>query len=859
MHHNILAYWQHLETLEPSDPDLPSPRVCRLMTRMFELWRSRQPFPRFGYFGHLRDHFGADVLAQPLEVRRGHAMAQSLRMVSGAQARKDGLMHVAADELLVGTMPPFSVGQGKEVMEYLLDEQDGSNEALAAEAAFLNAWSNFGHICPDHEKVVRVGLAAIINDCAARRAETADERQQAFYLGVETALEGVIDFAAGYADQCKAIAAQCQATLDAHPGHAQRDVLLNRVAGMTDAADRLRRVPAGPSDSLADAVQCIFLMNCALHWTGELTSLGRLDQILQPYLDADLEAGRLTLEQAQEVIDCFWVKLDERVVLDNRHVDDHFTSADGALMGAGGASNFDQGALINQWMQQVTLGGIVADNDPEPKDACNQVTRLCLNAARKFPFNCPTVDLRVHKQTPPDVLELATKAILSGGAHPILMNDDKLVPALEASHAAVDLKTARNYACDGCYETHFPGESEFTFYYVPGIDSLEKALNSGAGFAASGSTHLRGQKSSWRTKKAADIADFDEFYAIFEKHVLLGSHRGIGGLLGAYGAKGKVCPSPVLSAMIAGCIEKGRDFYDGGARHHVFAPLMTGISTVADSLHVIRELVFNQQAFSLEDLVACLRSDWGGRPVSIGKSLPAERVAEIRALCMAQDKFGHGHRHVDQLAWQVIDTFCDAQEQALANPMHDAAKARLQERFGGESYSFNIAFTPGVGTFEQYAFGGIFAGATPDGRKGGQPVASDLSASPLPQDIEPLDAETGEPVLQVEFMPSLASWDDKAVNRLCDGAPPDFNIAEDFPPDELLAVIKAFADGGGSNMMTVTTASPSTFAAAEADPLANDLLRVRMGGWTEFFSVLYPEHKKQHRRRPRYVVQGDAR
>jgi pyruvate-formate lyase len=860
MHHNILNYWQHLETLAPGDPDLPNPRVCRLMTRMFEFWRSRQPFPRFGYFGHLRDHFGPAVLAEPVPVRRGHAMAKSLQMVSCPQARKDGLMRVHPDELVVGTMPPFSVGQGKEVMEYLLGEQDGGHdEALAAEIGFLNAWSNFGHICPDHEKVLREGLTSIIADCAARRAETGDAGQQAFYHSVEVALAGVIAFAAGYADACEELARQCEARLAADPESLQRDLLQERIKGMTDAASRLRRIPAEGCESFLDAVQCIFLMNCALHWTGELSSLGRLDQILQPYLDADLAADRLTLDQAQEIIDCLWVKLDERVVLDHRHIDDHFTSADGALMGAGGPSNFDQGALINQWMQQVTLGGVIADNDPEPKDACNQVTRLCLNAARKFPFNCPTVDLRVHKGTPRDVLELAGRAILSGGAHPILMNDDKIIPGLHASHPAVDLRTARNYACDGCYETHFPGETEFSFYYVPGVDALEKALNSGAGFGASGTTFLRGMKSSWRTPKAGEIGSFEELYAIFERHVALSSHRGIGGLLAAYGAKGKVCPSPILSAMIAGCIDKGRDFYDGGARHHVFAPLMTGISTVADSLHVIRELVFGQQKFTLEELVACLRSDWGGRPVTVGRQLAPARVDEIRNLCLAQNRFGHGHAEVDALAWRVIHTFCDAQERALQYPMHRAALASLEERFGSDAGAFTIAFTPGVGTFEQYAFGGGFAGATPDGRRAGQPVASDLSASPLPQDLAPLDSETGQPVLRVPFAGSLSSWDDEAVNRLSDGAPADINIAEDFPAEELLDIIARFAGGEGSNMMTMTCASPAVFAEAETDPLAFDLLRVRMGGWTEFFSVLFPEHKRQHRRRPLYVPTGDAR
>jgi len=231
---------------------------------------------------------------------------------------------------------------------------------------------------------------------------------------------------------------------------------------------------------------------------------------LLPYYEND----SLSREQAQEVVDCLWVKLDERVVLDNRHLVDHFTEADGALLGAGGASNFDKGALVNQWMQQVTVGGVKATNDEQTEDACNDITRMCLEAARKFPFNCPTVDLRVHKGTPKDVLDLAAQALLSGGAHPILMNDDKLVPALHQSGDGVELRSARNYACDGCYEAIFPGETEFSFIYIPGVDVLEKALNSGASFGTSGGTFLRGTKGSYRTPTAAMIRDFEHFYEV---------------------------------------------------------------------------------------------------------------------------------------------------------------------------------------------------------------------------------------------------------------------------------------------------------------------------------------------------------
>src|SRR5262249_23907905 len=159
----------------------------------------------------------------------------------------------------------------------------------------------------------------------------------------------------------------------------------------------------------------------------------RLDQLLGPLYKNDKS---LTPQAAQELIDCFWMKLDERGILNFRHVENRFTAADGVLTCLFGSSTYHQGALLNQLMQPITVGDEVADAAKAPVDACNEVTRLCLVAARRLPLNSPTLDLRVHKGTPADVIELAAKALMSGGAHPVLLNDDIVVPALAQNSCA---------------------------------------------------------------------------------------------------------------------------------------------------------------------------------------------------------------------------------------------------------------------------------------------------------------------------------------------------------------------------------------------------------------------------------------
>jgi hypothetical protein len=113
-----------------------------------------------------------------------------------------------------------------------------------------------------------------------------------------------------------------------------------------------------------------------------------------------------------------------------------------------------------------------------------------------------------------------------------------------------------------------------------------------------------------------------------------------------------------------------------------------------------------------------------------------------------------------------------------------------------------------------------------------------------------------EPLLHARTAPladGLRSYADEVMNLLPDGGPADYNLPEDFPEAELAENLGAFAKGGGGSIATFTVANPASFRDAEANPDDFNLLRVRMGGWTEFFIALFPEHREQHKRRPLYT------
>ena len=160
--------------------------------------------------------------------------------------------------------------------------------------------------------------------------------------------------------------------------------------------------------------------------------------------------------------------------------------------------------------------------------------------------------------------------------------------------------------------------------------------------------------------------------------MMLECHRYIRNLTNLYGNKSNVCPSPLLSALIAGCVESGRDLVDGGADFHIFSPLLVGVSNAANSLHVIEKLVFREREFTLTELASCMASDWshrlfnvaGHETTAFGQYLPEKRIKAIREQCLAEPKFGNGVKNVDRWAWWLLKMFDDCVHEAHAVEVH---------------------------------------------------------------------------------------------------------------------------------------------------------------------------------------------
>jgi Dyp-type peroxidase family len=821
-----------------------SERILTLVNKQFSRWqdtwlKKRETPP----LGHLKDYLEGDerqLLNQSVMLRKGKAVQLSLSkvLIAPRYAERAMLMAIDPAEIIVGNMPQLSLGMGSRVMEYLNDD-----ERLTGFFGVLNEYSATGHNAPDYPMLIERGIAALIDGYRAKMAAAGESKD--FYQAAIWSLQGLSAFIEAYADLADRLAS-------GSPPAERRN--------LAEVATRTRKIAHAPPAHFVEALQLVFITNCALHQTGEPHSIGRLDQQLIGLYDADVAAGIISPEAAQEMIDAFWLKMDETVLYNYTHLNDYLTYGTGAVFYSAG--NFPQGAAINQWVQQVTVGGYKANAAQDPEDASNAITLMCLRAARRLPLNAPCLSLRVHGKMSPELFAEAAKTVLSGGAHPVMLNDDKLVGALAAC-GPLSLEDARDYTCDGCYEPVIVGKTEWAFSYVPLPPIVDYALNEGCNIQGAGPINLKGLKSSWNSPPAAAITSFDQFLEIFHTHWKWAIASFFHSLMGNYGSLAAYCPSPLFSALMTDSVETGRDITDGGARYKIVAPMMCGMADTLDSLYAIKRLVFDEETAqcSLPQLLLCLQCNWGNdmkapfyatTTGNLRKQEDAEFFQRLRTAALALPNFGvNSEPGLVELARSVIERCVDTIHETLGKPLPviEQGYQAIKQKYGTPARPFAFTVTPGIGTFEDNVGLGMGFGASANGRLNGQPIAADFTAAPLPPDLPFVARRTNAFV-------ALKDWAMEPITHgIANAAPSDLNIREDVPVERLTELIRAFAHGElGSNMVTITCADPSTYDGAKEFPERYDLLRVRTGGWSEFFVSVFDFHQEYFRRRVYYDV-----
>jgi formate C-acetyltransferase len=269
-----------------------------------------------------------------------------------------------------------------------------------------------------------------------------------------------------------------------------------------------------------------------------------------------------------------------------------------------------------------------------------------------------------------------------------------------------------------------------------------------------------------------------------------------------------IAPVPLLSALIEGAIASRKDLTAGGAKHRTFGMLAESAAHAIDSLIAIKSVVFEQQEASMAELCEALDGDF-------------RHDALLRAKLLAAPKYGNADERADAIGREVISAFT-------------SAVARHAEK-----HRASVLFPSGVATFSWYIGIGEGLGPSPDGRLSGEPVSSNFSPA-LGRDMEGIpSAILSHGAMHPELLPAGAPLDLRLARRLVEGEDGTRRMA---------ALLRSFVEVGGS-MMTLTVADTEELRAAQREPEKYKSLRVRMGGWCAYFTMLSREQQEHHIRR----------
>jgi len=468
-------------------------------------------------------------------------------------------------------------------------------EVLAAEqAGVLFGWGlSLNHSVRDFAKVLRVGFEGIEAEIDVQLSglqidEPEDLPRLTFLRAAKTVVRGCMHIGRKYAAEARRRAEEAGCPV--------------RRGELLEIAEVCEQVPARPARTLREAIQSLWfahILTCAEDHINA-NSIGRIDQLLGPYYEADLAEGRLDEAGALELLKHLWLKL--------------WRAYD---------------------VQQMQIGGLT----PSGEDAANAVSTLALQATEELGLvRCLAV--RLHRRTPRALLERAVDLVSRGGGVPFFFNDEAIIPALVDK--GIPIEDARNYAIIGCVEVTIPGRTSphAVSHQTNLAKCLELALNQGR-------DPLTGIQAGPQTRPALEFACVDDLWEAYTAQVEHAAR--VGAFVSNAGQLQQMEAWPLVycSILTDDCIVRGRDMNAGGAVYNYHSVSAIGIPNVADSLHAIDKLVFHEKQVSMPVLLEALAADFEG----------AEAIRKL--LLNRAEKYGNDCPDVDGWAARVAEHFCD--------------------------------------------------------------------------------------------------------------------------------------------------------------------------------------------------------
>jgi formate C-acetyltransferase len=541
-------------------------------------------------------------------------------------------------------------------------------------AAIDDDWvtqNGFGNVLPNYETILAEGLDGLIRR-AEKRIDELDltqpgaARQKWFLEAAIVGNRAVIGFAARFADRLAELAEE------------ESDAA--RRAELEAMAQNCRSVPKGPPTTLWEALQAIWFIHCCIQieTNGIAISFGRFDQYLWPYYERDLAAGRLTREQALELIESLFIKVNEMNI---------FRSWEGAKFFPG------YHMAIN-----LTIGGQTKDG----KDASNELTYVALDATENMRLPKPSVSLKWFERTPDELIDRALEVVeVHGGGMPAFYNDPGVMRMMKG--LGVDRADLYNWAPVGCIEASIPGKWDFACK-GPRLNKakvLEIALNNGTD-PSTGVTLLSGD---------GDLSTFESMQDVWgayrkQLHYFMEQQVAIEHINDEVHKMQDV--NAFRSSLIEDCIGRGKALIEGGSIYSTDGGPTVGAMTAGDALAGIETSVFVENWFTGQQLKHALETNFED-----ASTTPTGE--EIRqTLLNRAPKFGNDDDRADKWSVALTDFIGSTYQKEFVNSRHGQGPKIGTYSYCQSSVTANVAM-------------GKLVGALPDGRRAGEPLNNGVS------------------------------------------------------------------------------------------------------------------------------------
>jgi len=459
-----------------------------------------------------------------------------------------------------------------------------------------------GYHVPDYEKLIRDGLLGIIAEVEEELQATSilddDSFQKVNFLqALVIVYQATIQYARRYAALAREMAKTAQGR--------QRQEL-------EKIADICEWVPANPARSFHEAVQTLWFTHVLMQLEAKANGIspGRADQYLYPYYRRDIDEGRLTKEEAIELLECLRVKMSTQ----------RNFSIKSFLEVTSGEAQF----------HNVTLGG----HTPDGKDATNELSYLFLEAAFRTRTPHHTLSIRCHDNLSEDFLLKTAELAATGNGWPAFFNDKPNIEILMDMGAS--LEEARDYAISGCTTPQIPGKSgPLEPFGLILVKPLELALRDGV-------DPFTGKQLGPKTGKFEDFKTYEELGEAYKKQTRYFSHEGAKYFNRHRALLEAMVPRLFDSGLIDDCIKRGKSASGAGPRYWYHYQLARGMIDAVDSLAAIKKCVYEDGSVSKQELMDALDANFEGKD-------------DVRRLLMSAPKYGNDDDYVDSIAHDLYD------------------------------------------------------------------------------------------------------------------------------------------------------------------------------------------------------------